>query len=85
MLVFNNIFEIRSLSRNKKMLVIWVVDLILALLCWIIFGPALSVLVATNFDIKLLDILVLNYLNFIIPFLFTSIYIFIYQGFIDPQ
>ena len=77
--MLNSIQKIRSFSRSTKILLIWTSDLILAFLCWIIFGPALSVMVATNFDIKLIDILLLNYLNFIIPFSLSSIY-FYYSG-----
>ena len=75
--MFNNIHTIISISRKKKIFVIWIVDFVIALLCWIIFGPALSVLVANNFKINLADILLLNHLNFIIPFLlvkYTHIY-----------
>ena len=75
--MLNSIHKIRSLSRKKKIFVIWIVDFVIALLCWIIFGPALSVLVANNFEINLVDILLLNHLNFIVPFLLTSMYFYI--------
>ena len=75
--MFNNIHTIISISRKKKIFVIWIVDFVIALLCWIIFGPALSALVANNFEINLVDILLLNRLNFIVPFLLTSMYFYI--------
>lgn len=74
--MLNNINKIRSFSRNKKMLVICIVDLFLAFLCWTIFGPILSVLIATNFEIDLRDLLILNYLNFFIPILLTCVYFY---------
>lgn len=68
---------IRAISRNKKIIIIALVDLIIALCCWIIFGPPLSVLLTANFDIKIVDIVFLNYLNFIIPFSLTCTYFYI--------
>ena len=59
--IFHNI---RSISRNRKILVVGLVDLVLAFICWVIFGPPLSVLLAANFEIKLIDIIWINYLNF---------------------
>ena len=75
--MLDKIIKIKSFSRNKKMLIISFVDLLLALLCWIIFGPILSALLITNFEVDLLEIFILNYLNFLIPFLFTSIYFYL--------
>ena len=72
----NIINKIRLFSRNKKMLVICIVDLFLAFMCWMIFGPILSVLLATNFEISLLDIFILNYLNFFIPISLTIVYFY---------
>ena len=70
-------YSIRALSRNKKIVIIALADLIMALCCWIIFGPPLSVLLTANFDIKIIDIIILNYLNFLIPFLLTCLYFYI--------
>ena len=71
--LFNNI---KNLSRNRKIIVIGFVDFFLAFICWVIFGPPLSVLLAANFEIKLVDIILLNYLNFLIPMLLTMIYFY---------
>jgi FlaA1/EpsC-like NDP-sugar epimerase len=70
-------YSIRALSRNKKITIVALVDLIMAICCWIIFGPPLSVLLTADFDIKILDIILLNYLNFVIPFLLTCLYFYI--------
>ncbi len=68
---------LRNLSRRSKIIVLLFVDLLLALSCWIVFGPPLSVLSATNFEVKLQDIIVINYLNFIIPFILTCSYFYL--------
>ena len=68
--------KLRTLSRNRKILLIIVVDIILSLGCWIIFGPPVSALVAANFDIKLIDVITINYLNFLVPCAMTCIYFY---------
>lgn len=70
-------YSMRALSRNQKILIIALVDFIMALFCWVVFGPPLSILLTANFDIKIIDIIILNYLNFIIPFFLTCLYFFI--------
>lgn len=72
--LFNNV---KNISRNRKIFIIGFVDLFLAFICWIIFGPPLSVLLAANFEIKLIDIILLNYLNFLIPMLLTMVYFYL--------
>jgi nitrate/nitrite transporter NarK len=72
--IFNNVHNI---SRNRKIIIVGFIDLFLAFVCWIIFGPPLSVLLAANFEIKLIDIILLNYLNFLIPVLLTMIYFYL--------
>ena len=75
--MINTIQSIRALSRNQKITIIVLFDFFIALFCWIIFGPPLSVLLNANFEIRILDIILINYVNFLIPFLFTCVYFFI--------
>ena len=75
--MYKTIQKIRLLSRNNKIIVITLVDLVIAFLCWIIFGPPLSAFFLTNFEIDLFDIVRLNYLNFFIPFFLTCSYFYI--------
>lgn len=70
------IVRIKLLSRSKKIFLIVVADLILAFSCWIIFGPPVSVLVSADFDINLSDIIYINYLNFVFPFILTFVYFY---------
>lgn len=70
-------YSMRALSRNQKILIIALVDFIMALFCWVIFGPPLSILLTANFDIKIIDIIILNYINFLIPFFLTCLYFYI--------
>jgi FlaA1/EpsC-like NDP-sugar epimerase len=66
---------LRKLPRNQKLIVMSIVDLSTAFVCWLIFGPPLTALVASNLQVSLLDMIILNFLNFLIPTLVTFIYL----------
>ena len=71
-----NLSLLRSLSRKYKLLILSSVDVITAFTCWLIFGPPFSVMIATNFDVSLTEIIYQNYLNFFIPTFITLVYFF---------
>jgi FlaA1/EpsC-like NDP-sugar epimerase len=66
---------IRNLSKNQKILIMIIVDMSMAFICWLIFGPPLTVLLSSNFDIDLIDIIYLNIGNFTFPYLMFFIYL----------
>ncbi len=66
-----------NLSRRRKIAVLVLTDFLIAFLCWVVFGPVFSVLIATNFESSLIDIVITNYISFIIPFTFTFIYFYL--------
>ncbi len=74
------ISNLRNLDRKKKLLLIMINDLFVAFSCWLVFGPPLSFLIATNFESRLIELVYLNYLNFLIPIALTFTY-FIFFGF----
>jgi len=67
---------LRNLSRNKKLVVLLFADFWTAFLCWIIFGPPLTFLIATNFSESLLTIIYANIISFLIPVIFLFLYFF---------
>ena len=69
--------HIRELSRSKKILVLGLVDIFLALTCWIIFGPPFSILLASNFEVEILFIISQNYINFTLPCLTVFLYFYL--------
>ena len=71
---------LRNLSRRKKILVIVLADCLIAFLCWTIFGPPLSILIASNFENSLYSLISANIFSFISPFVFTFLY-FYFSGF----
>ena len=66
---------LRKLPRSQKLFVLIVVDIISAFICWLIFGPPFSVLIASNFQVSLFDVIIQNYLNLVIPTLITFLYL----------
>jgi FlaA1/EpsC-like NDP-sugar epimerase len=52
----------------------------IAFICWIIFGPPFSFMIASNFELSLYQLIKNNILSFIIPFFFTFFY-FVWSGF----
>ena len=68
---------IRNLSRINKVVILLSVDVVMCLISWIIFGPPMSVLMASNFQIGLKIIINQNIFNFVIPCIFTFAYFFI--------
>lgn len=72
--------SIKNLTRSKKIIILSLVDIFLALICWIIFGPPFSVFLISNYQISLFDVMLQNYLNFVLPCTITFLY-FYFSGF----
>ena len=73
-------YKLKNLSRNKKILVVVLADFFTAFFCWVIFGPPLSFLIASNFQISLYELILTHYLSFIFPVFLTFSYFF-FSGF----
>ena len=71
---------LKNLTRSNKLILLIVTDCIIAFLCWVVFGPPFSFMIASNFELSLYQIIKSNILSFIIPFFFTFFY-FIWSGF----
>jgi len=71
---------LKNLDRRNKLLVIIIADLNIAFLCWLVFGPPTSIMIASSFQTPLSSIIYNNFLSFIIPATLTFIY-FIFSGF----
>ena len=69
-----NLFK--NFSKSKKILIMVFVDIILAFICWIIFGPPLTVMFAANFELTLPNVIFINIGNFIFPSLMLFLYFF---------
>ena len=65
---------IKSLSKKKKIAIMIIVDACLAFACWLIFGPPLTIYLASNFELELIEIIYLNIGNFVFPLLMFFTY-----------
>lgn len=72
--------NLKNLSRRNKLFVLISTDFIIAFLCWVVFGPPISLMIASDFSASILSVISRNIFNFIIPILFTFIY-FLFSGF----
>lgn len=73
----NFVALIKNFSRSRKILILVSVDIILAFMCWLIFGPPFSTALLASFNISLFDVAYQNYLNFILPCLLVFTYFYI--------
>ena len=71
---------LKNLTRSNKLILLITTDCMIAFLCWVVFGPPFSFMIASNFESSLYQIIKSNILSFIIPFFFTFFY-FIWSGF----
>ena len=72
--------KLKNLSRNKKILVVVLADFFTAFFCWVVFGPPLSFLIASNFEISLYELILIHYPSFLFPVFLTFSYFF-FSGF----
>ena len=72
--------NLKNLNRISKLFILIFADLIIAFLCWVVFGPPVSILIASDFNASLVDIIINNSLSFFVPVALTFIY-FLYSGF----
>ena len=72
--------EIKSqnLSRKSKLLVVLTNDFLLALICWLVFGPPMATYIASEFSTGILDILVREWLSFVLPASAAIIFLYLF-------
>ena len=74
------ITRLHTLSRNAKLLIMLLNDLLLALVCWVIFGPPMATVIASEFSSGILKILYSEWSSFFFPVI-TSLLYFYFFGF----
>lgn len=72
--------NLKNLDRKSKLLVLIITDFVIAFLCWMVFGPPATTLIASGFNTTFLNIIYDNFINFLIPATLTFAY-FLYSGF----
>tara|TARA_B100000768_G_scaffold146281_1_gene139361 strand:- start:88 stop:1995 length:1908 start_codon:yes stop_codon:yes gene_type:complete len=74
---------LKKLSRKSKTAVLILNDFLIAFLCWAVFGPPLSILIASNFEGNFIGLVAANYLSFLVPYFLALVY-FNISGFYRP-
>ena len=67
-----------NLSRKSKLLVVLINDFLLALICWLVFGPPMATYIASEFSTGILDIFMREWLSFVLPASAAIIYLYIF-------
>ncbi len=67
-----------DIGHKQKKLIIFVNDFILALICWLVFGPPMATVIASEFSSGVFEILFGEWQSFVIPTLLAQTYLYIF-------
>jgi FlaA1/EpsC-like NDP-sugar epimerase len=68
--------KIQNFTRKSKLLIVITNDVLLALICWLVFGPPMATYIASEFSTGILDILMREWLSFVLPASAAIIYLY---------
>ena len=60
---FKTIGSLRNLTRRNKLILLILTDCLIAFLCWVVFGPPFSFMIASNFELSLYQLIKDNILS----------------------
>ena len=67
-----------NLSRKSKLIVVLANDFLLALICWLVFGPPMATYIASEFSTGILDIFIREWLSFVLPASASIIFLYMF-------
>ena len=70
--------KLQTLERKKKVLLVLGNDLILAFICWLVFGPPMATFIASEFSTGILEIFYSEWISFFFPAIFAISYLYIF-------
>ena len=70
-----------DIGHKQKKLIIFANDFILALICWLVFGPPMATVIASEFSSGVFEILLGEWQSFVIPALLAQTYLYIFGFF----
>jgi FlaA1/EpsC-like NDP-sugar epimerase len=70
--------NLHTLGRNLKLLIMLLNDVLLALVCWVIFGPPMATVIASEFSSDILQILYSEWMSFLLPVTFALLYLYFF-------
>lgn len=68
----------QNLSRKSKLIVVLANDFLLALICWLVFGPPMATYIASEFSTGILDIFIREWLSFVLPASASIIFLYMF-------
>ena len=74
-LLVNNL---HTLGRNLKLLIMLLNDVLLALVCWLIFGPPMATVIASEYSSDIFQILSSAWMSFLLPLTFALLYLYFF-------
>lgn len=69
---------LKNLDRNQKLAFIIFSDFVLALICWLVFGPPMATYIASEFSSNVLDILYAEWKSFFFPASLSIVFFYIF-------
>ena len=67
-----------DIGHKQKKLIIFANDFFLALICWLVFGPPMATVIASEFSSGVFEILLGEWQSFVIPALLAQTYLYIF-------
>ena len=68
--------HLKNLNRKQKLAFIIFSDLLLALICWLVFGPPMATYIASEFSSNVLDIFYSEWKSFFFPASFSILFFY---------
>ena len=76
--IMSKFFGLSSLSLSTKRVIILGNDFIVALICWLVFGPPMATFIASEFSTGIFQILISEWLSFFVPTLISLSYLYFF-------
>jgi len=70
--------QLKTLNRKQKLAFIILSDFVLALICWLVFGPPMATYIASEFSSNILEIFYSEWQSFFFPASLAIIYFYIF-------
>ena len=68
----------QSFSRKQKIFIVLLNDIIIALICWIVFGPPMATFIASEFSESIIGIFYKEWISFLVPISLSISYLYFF-------
>ena len=70
--------KLDSLNRRAKVIIVLLNDFLLALVCWLVFGPPMATYIASEFSTGIFQIFVSEWQSFFLPTILTLSFLYVF-------